>query len=404
MTQWGYRPEPEAVEDNSSMPLGTSSSPAPVGVPLAPKAPRVLVMTVVHDPDDARIRYRQLTALLAAGMQVTYAAPFEASHRRPPEGVTAVDLPRAAGRQRLTAISSARRLLHKIGPEHDLALLHDPELLLAVPGLDRRRPPLVVWDVHEDTAAALRMKSWLPRAVRPLTGAAVRAAERWAEGRCSLLLAEEGYRDRFRREHPVVPNSVPVPREKPPPPQAERVVYLGRITRARGALEMIELGRRLAGDVRVELIGPADVDVAGMIAHAHTEGWIMHHGFVPNRQALGLLPGSLAGLALLHDEPNYAVSRPTKVMEYMACGVPVVTTPNAAAAELVGRYRTGTVVPFGDVDAAEAAVRELQGDAERRERLGALGWSAARADLDWARDGQLFADLIRHWSVGAPVS
>ncbi len=97
MTQWGYRPEPEAVEDESSMPLGTSPSPVPVSVPLAPKAPRVLVMTVVHDPDDARIRYRQLTALLAAGMQVTYAAPFEASHRRPPEGVTAVDLPRQPG-------------------------------------------------------------------------------------------------------------------------------------------------------------------------------------------------------------------------------------------------------------------------------------------------------------------
>lgn len=388
------------TQDSSATPLGTSAS---SDAPLAPKAPRVLVMTVVHDPDDARIRYRQLTALLAAGMQVTYAAPFEATHRRPPEGVTPVDLPRAAGRQRVTAVSAARRLLHRIGPEHDLVLLHDPELLLAVPGLDRRRPPLVVWDVHEDTAAALRMKSWLPRAVRPLTGAAVRAAERWAERRCSLLLAEEGYRSRFRLEHPVVPNSVPVPSERPPVPGRERVVYLGRITRARGALEMIELGRRLSGEVRVELIGPADGDVAGPIADAHAEGWITHHGFVPNREALGLLPGSLAGLALLHDEPNYAVSRPTKVMEYMACGVPVVTTPNAAAAELVGRYRSGTVVPFGDVDAVETAIRSLRDDAERRARLGAAGWQAALADLDWSTDGRQFAELIRDWSVGARV-
>ncbi|MCD5315471.1 glycosyltransferase family 4 protein [Kineosporia babensis] len=360
-------------------------------------------MTVVHDPDDARIRYRQLSALLAAGIQVTYAAPFEATHRRPPEGVTAVELPRAAGRQRITAVSAARRLLHRIGPEHDLALLHDPELLLAVPGLNRRRPPLVVWDVHEDTAAALRMKPWLPRSVRPLTGAAVRAAERWAERRCSLLLAEEGYRDRFRLDHPVVPNSVPVPDQKPPPPGTDRVVYLGRITKARGALEMIELGRRLGPEVKVELIGPADGDLAGLLAHAHAEEWIVHHGFVPNRQALGLLPGSLAGLALLHDEPNYAVSRPTKVMEYMACGVPVVTTPNAVAAEMVGHYGSGKVVPFRDVDAAEAVIRELRSNAGVRERLGSAGWSAARVDLDWSTDGQTFAELIRDWSVGASV-
>ena len=39
---------------------------------------RVLVITVVHDPDDARIRYRQLSALLRMGAKVTYAAPFSA--------------------------------------------------------------------------------------------------------------------------------------------------------------------------------------------------------------------------------------------------------------------------------------------------------------------------------------
>ena len=36
---------------------------------------RVLVVTVVHDPEDARIRHREREALIAAGVQVTYAAP-----------------------------------------------------------------------------------------------------------------------------------------------------------------------------------------------------------------------------------------------------------------------------------------------------------------------------------------
>jgi glycosyltransferase involved in cell wall biosynthesis len=87
-------------------------------------------------------------------------------------------------------------------------------------------------------------------------------------------------------------------------------------------------------------------------------------------------------------------------MEYMACGVPVVTTPNAAAADLVGRYHSGTVVPFGNIDAAETAIRTLRADPERRERLGSAGWTAALADLDWRTDGQRFAELIREWAVG----
>ncbi len=166
---------------------------------------------------------------------------------------------------------------------------------------------------------------------------------------------------------------------------------------------MIELGRRLAPQMRLELIGPADGDVAGPIARAHAEGWILRHGFVPNRQALGLLPGALAGLALLHDEPNYAVSRPTKVMEYMACGVPVVTTPNAAAADLVDRYGSGTVVPFGDIDAAGDVTVPARRRRAGRERLGSAGWYAARADLDWRADGRRFAQLIRAWCLGEPA-
>jgi hypothetical protein len=35
-------------------------------------------MTVVHNPEDARIRQRQINALIAAGWNVTYVAPFRA--------------------------------------------------------------------------------------------------------------------------------------------------------------------------------------------------------------------------------------------------------------------------------------------------------------------------------------
>ncbi|MFD0395345.1 glycosyltransferase [Streptomyces nogalater] len=72
------------------------------------------------------------------------------------------------------------------------------------------------------------------------------------------------------------------------------------------------------------------------------------YGFLPNDRALARLSGALAGLSLLHDQPNYRHSRPTKVVEYMAHGVPVVTTPTPLAAELVERHGCGLVVPYRD--------------------------------------------------------
>jgi glycosyltransferase involved in cell wall biosynthesis len=358
---------------------------------------RVLIVTVVHDPEDARIRHRELEALLRADAQVTYAAPFTAYGRQMPDGVTGIDLPRSVGRHRLPAIRAARSMIRKQARDHDVILLHDPELLAAVAGLRRRRGPVVVWDVHEDTAAALSLKGWLPRPARPLAALTIHLAEAWAERRVKLLLAEDSYVKRFRRGHPVVPNSVIVPPEPPPAPGQDRAVYVGRLTSARGALDMVELGRLLEGQVRVELVGTADSEVSAQLRQAHREGWVHHHGFLPNAQALTLLDGALAGLSLLHDEPNYAHSRPTKAMEYMAHGIPVVTTPNAVSVDLVERYHCGVVVPFEDPEAAAKTLLELRADDHRRREMGANGRAAALRDLDWSRDGERFNEMLREW-------
>lgn len=213
---------------------------------------RVLVCTVVHDPQDARIRFRQIEALLAAGHEVTYAAPFTAYGRTAPDGVRAVDLARATGRHRLRAVLAARRTLAGLAGSHDVVLLHDPELLLAVMRSATLRRTVVVWDVHEDTAAAVGMRAWVPRLLRRIARAGVRVLETWAEKHVRLLLAEHAYAERFARPHPVVPNSVVVPDHVTTTAQRDesgrlRLVYLGRVTYARGARVLLDLAPLLPG-------------------------------------------------------------------------------------------------------------------------------------------------------------
>jgi len=375
----------------------------------------VVVCTVVHHPADARIYYRQIRALLEAGHQVTYIAPLgesgaplscwqkpagvpDKNHDHPERSgasVTTVTIPRAAGRRRLGALRAAKAALAEHAPSADLLLVHDPELLLVLP--PRRKRPPTVWDVHEDTAAALTTKAWLPGFLRPVAAGGVVFAERLAERRLHLILAEHGYNTRFRGTHPVVPNTSYVPQTAAPPGAPRRVVYVGHLSPDRGSAEMVALARSLAPHgIAVELIGPADAQAR---AHIEAAGDLVHwHGFVPNEQALQLTEGALAGLSLLHDEANFRPSMPTKVFEYMARGVPVITTPLPLAVDLVRGSECGFVVPFGDVQAASDAVLTLDRDPDLRVKMGLRGHDAALRAQGWPADARAFVAQLESWA------
>jgi glycosyltransferase involved in cell wall biosynthesis len=107
-------------------------------------------------------------------------------------------------------------------------------------------------------------------------------------------------------------------------------------------------------------------------------------------------------LSLLHDLPNYRSSMPTKVVEYLAAGVPAITTPLPAAEQLVRDADAGLVVPFEDVAATAAAVRRLAADAPLRERLGANGRAHVAAELSWDAIAPRFVGHL-HRLAGAPA-
>ncbi|MGH3390388.1 MAG: glycosyltransferase family 4 protein [Actinomadura sp.] len=361
---------------------------------------RVCVCTVVHHAEDARILHRQIRALLDAGHTVTYAAPFSASGARPWGSLTGVDVPRARGLRRVTALWRTWRALTRQVRDADLLLIHDPELLLLLPFLRHR--PLTVWDVHEDTASALVSKAWLPYPLRFVLHPLVRAGEKAAERRLRLLLAEEGYRSRFRRPHPVVPNTTYVPAATPEPPGTDRVVYLGHLSAARGVEDLIETARLLAPEgIRIELIGGADPQSTRLIREAEADGLVRWHGYRSNDEALSMIDGALAGLSLLHDLPNYRHSMPTKVIEYMARGIPVVTTPIPPAATVVTESGSGLVVPYEDPAATAAALIRLRDNPSLRAELGANGHATAQLRFHWPRHGEAFVTQLEEW-VGGP--
>jgi glycosyltransferase involved in cell wall biosynthesis len=363
-----------------------------------------LVLTVVHHPEDARIRQRQINALITAGWKVTYVAPFHAFGLEVPPArfddlgrgsLRCINIARSSGRRRLRAWQAARTMMRALAQDHDVVLVHDPELVLAAAGL---RMNNLIWDVHEDPAAALQVKSWMPKVLRRPVAAAWRRAERVVERQHHLLLAEHSYQGRFRRSHAVVANSVAVPTQVG---QAggERVSYLGSVTMSRGCETMIEVGRQLRrrtnGTVWLEVIGEAvDTEAREALQNAAEAGDLRWLGFLRSEEALARVAGSLAGLCLLWDLPNYRVSLPTKIVEYCALGVPVIATPLPLVAGLVTSEEVGLLVPWDDPNAVVDAVLRLRAEPRLRRQLGANGHRVALSDHDWNRRSAEFVRVI----------
>ncbi len=65
-------------------------------------------------------------------------------------------------------------------------------------------------------------------------------------------------------------------------------------------------------------------------------------------------------------------------LEALACGVPVVTTPNGVAKDIIQDEHNALLVPFGDYDALKNAIKRLMEDDELRKKLRKNGWNTVK--------------------------
>lgn len=358
---------------------------------------RVLVITVVHHPQDARIYFREISALLSHGHQVSYAAAFDSFPISQLDSrIETITIPRASGKNRIRALLAVRKLLRTRSIDFDLVLIHDPELLLVA---SSSKTP-VVWDVHEDTAAAISAKAWLPALFKRPAARFIKKLELRAEQQHHLLLAEDEYQFRFMKPHPIIPNTTLVPDYVAAAP-TKSVVYLGNITTLRGGQTLLSVGKELKPHgISLELIGSCpETELAAQLNQAVSAGDLIWHGFVPNETAKQLLPGKLAGLSLLQNHPNYQVSQPTKIYEYLAAGIPVISTALPHAKKLIDAADAGVIVDFDNAAQVVAEILNLANDSVAWRRFSESGHRYVQQNHNWSVDQEKFVSALEDFAA-----
>ena len=97
--------------------------------------------------------------------------------------------------------------------------------------------------------------------------------------------------------------------------------------------------------------------------------------------------------------PSYANEGvPQALMQAMACGIPVLTTPVGSIEEIVEAGVTGVIVPPRDAEKLRVELEALLGDAGRRASLGSRASAVARERFG---DALMVERMLRVFSEAA---
>lgn len=371
---------------------------------------RVVHLSSVHYPFDTRIFHRQLRSLAEAGYETTLLAHHDESTVRDGvriESVGDVDSRTERWRNLLTMFDAARRA------DADIYHFHDPELLPIGVLLGLSTDGKVVYDIHEDYADAIRVREWIPDALKmPLTTAFPIAQGVATKALDLVVTADASIQDQLERRTstPVVAvrnfprvSGIDLESEGTTVERSHEYVltYVGGLDRERGLLEMLRVTARLRDsglDVGLWLLGPFQDEEIKARAQAYMESTaITNHvrlfGYVDYEDIFAYLSAADVGL-LLADEERFARNVPTKFFEYLYAELPVVSTeiPSLEPYRSEAYCRT---VTQGDSEAAVEVIAEVLHDSERRAKMGAAGHDVVSSKYNWEREQERLLEAYR---------
>jgi glycosyltransferase involved in cell wall biosynthesis len=166
-----------------------------------------------------------------------------------------------------------------------------------------------------------------------------------------------------------------------------RLLFAGTVGLAHG-LEVLVEASRLAGPnvVQTTIAGDgADWARVQSLARDRKIDNVEMLGAVPAADVVSLYANSDAAVVLLKDLPIFRGALPTKLLEAMAAGRPLLLAARGESAQLVERAGAGIVVPPGDPEALAGAIKRLHDDPAARHRLGSAGRGYAEAHFGTVR-------------------
>ena len=360
------------------------------------KLVKVCHMTSAHEWNDVRIFMKMCHSLREAGYDVSLVAAGES---RECDGIHVVGCgDKPVGRR--ARMGGFARKVYETARELDCDIyhFHDPELLPYGIKL-KQAGKKVIFDSHEDVPAQIMSKYWIPVPLRWAVSRLYRAYESYAVAKFdAVVTATSTIAGNFssRAKNVVVVNNYPrlddiVFQTKPFKERENNICYVGGLSEVRGIRVMVESVKSLH-DIQLVLAGECENGVIDVIEESPN---VKYLGKIERKEVNSVYGDSLVGLVLLQPLERYKVSKPVKMYEYMAAGLPFVCSDFPLWRKLVEETGAGICVPYGDLDAARRAILQLVNDKEMAQKMGIMGRKAVENKYSWNKEVQKLVNLYK---------
>jgi glycosyltransferase involved in cell wall biosynthesis len=385
---------------------------------------------------DSRVE-REATALARSGYSVTVVAEGrpELPREEEREGYRVLRVARGPARRVGVRMLEYRgrliRALRRTEPE--IIHAHDANALEPAAAVARRLRVPYIYDSHELWTELLNRGA--PETYFRLARLYYRTVEAVFAPRAAAVITVSPpiaveLRRRYRlREVRLVPNYPELPARsahrslrdlaaaagQPIPLDARIVLYVGNIQTGRGIDQLLRALALVPQSVGVFLggIGPYQggpeppADVVALASELGLRERLRFLEPVPSSEVIDYAAGADLGVALmLPHSLSFQYSLPNKLFQYMAAGIPVVTSDTPHLREVVGSSGAGLLVDAGDHRAIARAIRTILEDRAASGGMGRYGRRAIEERYNWevaAREltaiyAQVMRPLGRHAS------
>ncbi len=347
-------------------------------------------LTSVHPTFDVRVFQKECKSLANNGYQVTLVAPHGKDELI--DGVQVVNIAKPGNRilriftSTLRMYKIARKMPAKVFHFHDTELI-PLGFLLAITGRQ------VVYDMHENMPGFILTKDWIPAPLRRPVNLTFQLIERLTLNRFHVIFAESSYADDYKwvkrstivLNYPLADHLLGIKAEKYTEPT---IGYVGDVSVSRGGavtLAAMEILKARGKAPKWLCIGriPADLRETIETSAKKNNLDIELTGFMKSTEAHPLVARTHIGLAVVDRIPNNTGSLLTKLFEYMALGMPLITSDFPLYKELIEGVGCGICVAPEKPEQLADAIEYLMANPEKAQEMGRRGREAVIAHYSW---------------------